>query len=398
MSVRKAKGMTLDIDRLRADTPACLDLLHFNNAGAGLMPLPVQEALAEYLSLEARIGGYEAAAEAKPAVDVFYSEMAALLNAKPSEIAYIENATRAWDMAFFSLPLQPGDRILTHASEYVSNYLGLMLQAQRRGLKIDLIPSDDSGQVNVDAIQSLIRPKTRLVALTHVPTQGGLVNPAEEVGRIAKDHGLFYLLDACQSAGQIDLDVGKLGCDMLSGTGRKYLRGPRGTGFLYVHEGLIDSLDPPFIDLFSATWTGPDTFELQPDAKRFENWERYVAGQLGLGVAASYARDIGLPAIEARVSYLGETLRDALREVPGVTVHDLGRRKCGIVTFTKDGQTPQDITSALRAQNINISVSNRTSAQLDLGARGLDHVARASVHYYNTEDEIARFAAAIAAL
>ncbi|QFT94866.1 putative cysteine desulfurase [Roseovarius sp. THAF9] len=390
--------MTLDIARLRADTPACKTLLHFNNAGAGLMPLPVQEALLEYLSLESRIGGYEAAAEAKPAIDLFYTEMAALLNAKPSEIAFIENATRAWDMAFFSLPLQPGDRILTHASEYVSNYLGLLLQAQRRGLEIDLIPSDDTGQVDIDAIQSLIQPKTRLVALTHVPTQGGLVNPAEEVGRIAKDHGLFYLLDACQSAGQIDLDVGKLGCDMLSGTGRKYLRGPRGTGFLYVREGLIDSLDPPFIDLFSATWTGPDTFELQPDAKRFENWERFVAGQLGLGVAASYAREIGLPAIEARVADLGETLRDALRDIPGVTVRDLGKRKCGIVTFTHDGHTPQDMTSALRARNINISVSNRTSAQLDLGARGLDHLARASVHAYNTEDEIARFTAAVAAL
>ncbi len=390
--------MTLDIARLRADTPACETLLHFNNAGAGLMPLPVQQALSDHLALEARNGGYEAHAEAKAQADAFYTEMAALLNAHPSEIAYIENATRAWDMAFFSLPLQPGDRILTHASEYVSNYLGLLLQAQRRGLEIDLIPSDASGQVDIDAIQSVIQPKTRLIALTHVPTQGGLVNPAEKVGRIAKEHGLFYLLDACQSAGQINLDVGKLGCDMLSGTGRKYLRGPRGTGFLYVREGLIDSLDPPFIDLFSAIWTGPNTYELAPDAKRFENWERFVAGQIALGTAVRYARETGLPAIEARVADLGETLRDALRDIPGVTVRDLGQRKCGIVTFTHNAHTPQHMTDALRARAMNISVSNRTSAQLDLGARGLDHLARASVHAYNTEDEITRFAAAIAAL
>ena len=390
--------MTLDIAALRADTPACETVLHFNNAGAGLMPLPVQQALSDHLTLEATIGGYEAHAEAADKADAFYTEMAALLGAQPSEIAYIENATRAWDMAFFSLPLKPGDRILTHASEYVSNYLGLMLQAQRRGLEIDLIPSDASGQVDVDAIQSLIQPKTRLIALTHVPTQGGLVNPAEEVGRIAKNHGLFYLLDACQSAGQIDLDVGRLGCDMLSGTGRKYLRGPRGTGFLYVREGLIDQLEPPFIDLFSATWTGPDTYVLQPDAKRFENWERFVAGQIALGVAARYARETGMPATETRVTALGDTLRSALSDIPGVITHDLGQRKCGIVTFTRDGHAPQDIARALRSQGINISVSFRTSAQLDLGARGLGDLARDSVHAYNTEDEITRFSTAVAAL
>lgn len=388
--------MTLDIARLRADTPACETVLHFNNAGAGLMPVQVQEAVMGHLKLEAKIGGYEAHAMAKDACEAFYSEMAGLLNAKPAEIAFIENATRAWDMAFFSLPLQPGDRVLTHASEYVSNYLGLLLQAERRGLEIDLIPSDASGQVDVDAIAGLIQPKTRLIALTHVPTQGGLVNPAEEVGRVAKEHGLFYLLDACQSAGQIDLDVEKLGCDMLSGTGRKYLRGPRGTGFLYVREGLIAELEPPFIDLFSATWTGPDTYKLAPDALRFENWERFVAGQIGLGAAVKYARSVSLPAIEARVTELGAALRAALGDVPGVSVQDLGTRKCGIVTFTKDGVTPQDITAKLSAHGMNISVSNRTSAQLDLGPRGLDHLARASVHYYNTEDEITRFVEAVA--
>lgn len=390
--------MTLDIARLRSDTPACDSTLHFNNAGAGLMPKPVHDTLVEHLALEAQIGGYEAHAQAASACDNFYSEMAGLLNAKQGEIAFIENATRAWDMAFFSLPLEPGDRILTHASEYVSNFLGLMLQAKRRGLEIDLIPSDDTGQVDVDAIAGLISPQTRLIALTHVPTQGGLVNPAAEVGQIAKEHGLYYLLDACQSAGQIDLDVTKLGCDMLSGTGRKYLRGPRGTGFLYVREGLIDQLDPPFIDLFSATWTSADTYVLQPDAKRFENWERFVAGQIGLGAAVRYARTIGMAAIEARVNELGATLRTALTDIPDVTLHDLGKRKCGIVTFTKDGTTPQDITAGLRARSMNISVSNRTSAQLDLGPRNLDYLARASVHYYNTEDEITRFCAEVAEL
>ncbi|MEL6990512.1 MAG: aminotransferase class V-fold PLP-dependent enzyme [Pseudomonadota bacterium] len=388
----------MDVARLRAETPACKDLIHFNNAGAGLMPLPVQEALSYHLSLEARIGGYEANDAAKAGVEAFYTEIAGLLNAKPAEIAYIENATRAWDMAFFSLPLQEGDRILTHASEYASNYLAFLLQAKRRRLEIDLIPSDGSGQVDVATIEGLITPKTRLIALTHVPTQSGLVNPAAEVGRIAREHGITYLLDACQSSGQIDLDVEAIGCDILSGTGRKYLRGPRGTGFLYMREELANALEPAFIDLFAAKWTGPESYELIPGAKRFENWERFVAGQIALGEAARYARTIRLQEIERRVRELGSVLRTALAEVPGVAVHDLGEVKCGIVTFTKEGCPPEDMAKALRAQKMNISVSQQTSAQLDLGPRGLRQVARASVHYYNIEEEIARFVGAVAAL
>ena len=389
----------MDIDALRAETPGCAGVLHFNNAGAGLMPQPVLDALTGHLQLEARIGGYEAHAQAMPECEAFYTEFAGLLNASPDEIAYLENATRAWDMAFYGLPLVEGDRILTHGSEYVSNYLAFLQQAKRRGLEIDLIPSDASGQVDVAAIPALITPKTRVIALTHVPTQGGLVNPAEEVGKVAREHGLIYVLDACQSAGQIDLDVQKIGCDVLSGTGRKYLRGPRGTGFLYVRRGMIEKIEPPFIDLFAATWTGPQTYELAPDAKRFENWERNVAGQIGLARAVRYARDIGLPAIEARVISLAAGLRTALADIPGVSLQDQGLRKCGIVPFTKDGLSPDQIFAALKPQGINISVSLLTSARLDMEARGLtEGLARASVHYYNTEDEISRFVAAVAGI
>lgn len=381
----------LDICALRADTPACQTVLHFNNAGAALMPTPVFNAVTNHLTLEQNIGGYEAARATQEDQAAFYTEFAALLNADPDEIAYAENATRAWDMAFYGLPLNPGDRILTHASDYVSNMLALLQQAQRRGLHIDLVPSDASGQIDIAALEALITPRTRLISLTHVPTQGGLINPAVEVGRIAKKYGLIYLLDACQSVGQMALNVRTVGCDILSGTGRKFLRGPRGTGFLYVRKGFLDQIDPPFIDLHSATWTGPGTYTLDPTAKRFENWESFVAGRIGLMQAVRYARQIGLENIELRISMLASALRFALGSTPGITLHDQGAQKCGIITFTKQGEDPEQIRARLHKSQINVSTTQRSSALIDFDARGITSLVRASVHYYNTEAEIGRF-------
>ena len=383
--------MAIDVAAVRADTPACARVLHFNNAGASLMPEPVYRAVRAHLDLEREVGGYEAERAAEAEVRAFYDEFAALLGARPDEIAFVENATRAWDMAFYGLPLGEGDRVLTHgAAEYVSNYLALMQQARRRGIGIDLVPSDGSGQVDVEALERMIGPRTKAVMLTHLPTHSGLVNPAEAVGRVARAHGLLYMLDACQSVGQIDLDVARIGCDVLSGTGRKFLRGPRGTGFLYVSRAVIGRIEPPFIDMRAADWTAPDAYAWAETARRFENWESYVAGRVGLAAAVAYARRLGLPAIEARVGALGASLREALAATPGVTVHDPGLRRCGIVTFRVAGEEPQATAARLSAAGINVAVSPALAARIDFAARDLDAVVRASVHYYNTEDEVGR--------
>jgi len=385
----------IDIEKVRAETPSCRNLIHFNNAGSSLMPNRVYEALIGHLALERDIGGYEAADAAETQLQAFYGEFAGLLGVDPAEIAYVENATRAWDMAFYSLPLREGDRIITHASEYVSNYLAFLQLAKRRGVVIDVAPSDSTGQVDVKALEALVGPRSRVIALTHIPTQGGLVNPAEEVGAIARRHGLIYLLDACQSVGQMVVDVRAIGCHLLSGTGRKFLRGPRGTGFLYVSNSIVDELDPPFIDLQSARWTGAESYELEAGARRFENWESFMAGRVALAEAVRYARSLGLANIEARVMDLAARLRKELAKIPGVTVRDLGARKSGIVTFTREAEEPQAIATRLRKQRINVSVSRITSARLDFSARGLTAVTRASIHYYNTEDEIERFCKAL---
>lgn len=359
------------------------------------MPRQVYDATTQHLALERDIGGYEAAEAAEPALNRFYHAFAKLLRVQPDEIAYVENATRAWDMAFYALPLGEGDRIITHESEYVSNYLAFLHMATRRGIKIDIAPSDSLGQIDVSVLNKLMTPKTKLISVTHVPTQGGLVSPVHDVGRFAREHDLIFLLDACQSVGQLDIDVSAIGCHLLSGTGRKYLRGPRGTGFLYVSNDIIDRLDPPFIDLHAATWTGEQTFDMAPGARRFENWESYVAGRVGLAAAVDYALEIGLAAIEARVTHLASKLRQRLTATAGVTVHDLGKHKCGIVTFEKAGEAASVLAERLRLSGINISVSTKTSAQLDLGRRGIAELARASVHYFNTDDEIERFSAVV---
>lgn len=388
--------MPIDIQRARQETPGCANVLHFNNAGSSLPPQVVLDATIAHLQLEGQIGGYEAAAQAHDALEHTYDATAALLNCSRDEVAIVENATRAWDMAFYSINFKPGDRILTATSEYASNYIAYLQVARKTGAVVVPIPDDEYGQLSLDALRSAIDDRVKLISMTHVPTSGGLVNPAVEVGKIAREAGILYLLDACQSAGQMPLDVEKIGCDMLSATGRKYLRGPRATGILYVRHSVLEQLEPPFLDLHAAEWVAPDAYEIRPDARRFENWETNFAGKIGLGVAIDYAMNLGIENIWRRVKNLGYQLRTQLSPLPGVIVHDRGVTQCGIVTFTVDGLEAEEIMRRLANDHINVSVTGRSSTLLDLSARGLTTMVRASVHYYNTEEEIERFCAKIA--
>ena len=377
--------------RARRETPGCSRVLHFNNAGAALMPEPVLNAVISHLRLESDIGGYEAAERAEEALGRAYVAAAALISADTAEIALVESATRGWDQVFYAFDFGPGDRILTGEAEYASNFLAFLQVAKRTGAIIDVVRSDESGQISVAALEESMDDKVRLVAVTHVPTNGGLVNPAAAVGKVARAAGVPYLLDACQSVGQMPVNVNEIGCDFLSATGRKFLRGPRGTGFLYAHRKWAERVEPPVLDLASAEWTEPDRYVVRGGARRFEQFEGFMAGRAGLAAAVEYARGWGLDLIYARIRALAVTLREGLGVISGARVRDLGAEQCGIVSFTLAGTDPDEVRDALRERNINVSVSRAAQTRLDMDARGLTDLLRASVHYYNTEDEVARF-------
>jgi len=390
--------VSFDVERARRDTPGASRVAHLNNAGAALPPSQVTEAVIAHLRREAQYGGYEAADAAAEQIQATYPAIARLIGCRTDEVAVVENATRAWDMAFYGMSFKPGDRILTAHAEYASNVIAFLQVARRTGAVVEVVDDDEHGQLCVaDLLRRLGggRGEVKLIALTHVPTQGGLVNPAEEVGAIARDAGVPFLLDACQSVGQLPIDVEHIGADLLSATGRKFLRAPRGTGFLYVRRSILDQLEPPFLDLHAAAWTAPDSYEIRPDARRFESWETNYAAKIGLGVAIDYALSWGLDAIETRVTALAESLRERLAALDGVHVHDQGQRRCAIVTFTVDGVPAQAVQRRLAASGVNTSVSVASSARLDLPRRGLSELVRASVHYYNTDEELDRLVDAL---
>jgi cysteine desulfurase/selenocysteine lyase len=387
--------LTLDVARAREETPGCANVVHFNNAGASLMPRPVSDTVLDHLRLEASHGAYEAESRASSALERVYDSLATLLGAHRDEIAIVENSTRAWDMGFYSLHFDPGDRILTSQAEYASNYIAFLQVAKRTGAIVEPVPSDATGRLSVEALEEMIDPKVRLIAITYVPTNGGLVNPARAVGAVARRAGIPYMVDACQAIGQMSVNVDDLDCDILSGTGRKFLRGPRGIGFLYVRRTFLEGLEPPFLDMHAATWTARDQYEMRPDARRFETWEYNVASKLGLGKAVDYALGWGIEAIWQRSWGLAAILRARLSAMPGVRVHDQGMEKCAIVTFTKEGRDPEKIKHSLAEQGINVTVTTTTSTRLDMDARGLTSMVRASVHYYNTEEEIEKFCRAL---
>ena len=382
-----------DVERARRETRGCEARIHFNNAGASLPPIPVADALCDYLREEEEQGGYEVMARRAAELEHFYTAAAKLLNCSADEVAFADSATRAWNAAFYAFDFQPGDRILASSAEYGSNLVALLHQAKRLGVEISWVPDDPSGQIDINSLEDQIDNRVKLICLTQVPSGGGLVNPAAEVGKVAKATGIPYLLDACQALGQMPVDVEEIGCDLLCGTGRKFLRGPRGTGLLYVRKTLLEQLEPNQLNHHAAPLLSANNYQLRMDAKRFEYWERNYAAQLALGVAIDYALAWGLGAISERVRFLTATLRQKLAGLDGVTLADQGVEQCAIVTFYT-AQLPADqLQQQLALRQINTSTVPFSANPVSFEKLHHPALLRASPHYYNTVGEIEHFVA-----
>jgi len=379
----------IDIEKIRAETPGIEFSTHLLACGSSLMPNNVVDAITQHTQLEALMGGYEAEAKKADELNNIYDIVAKHIGANSYEIALMENSTVAWSHAFYALPLNSGSKILTSEAEYAANYVAFLQRAKRDNLIIDIVPSDESGTLDINALESMVDEEVGLIAISWIPTNGGLVNPAEKVGQIAKKYNIPYLLDACQAAGQMSIDVEKIGCDFLAATGRKFLRGPRGTGFLYIKDKWLSIIEPVMIDHFGAPWVSKNTYELRKDARRFETWENSYALRIGLGEAITYAEEIGIDLIHERVQLLARLNRKLLSEVKNVQVRDIGTEQCGIISFSiEEEKDPKKIVDQMSEAGFTIGLVDPESTLIDSVKRNLPTLLRMAPHYYNTEEEI----------
>lgn len=377
------------IEQYREDTPGCREKIHFNNAGASLTPSSVVEAQKQYLDLESVTGGYEASDMQTSEIKKFYETMGRLTNSSAKNIAFTSSATNSFARALSCIPFEKGDSILIANEDYISNQLAFLSLQQRLGIRLLRAESLPEGGVDLDSMKRLMdQHHPRLVSISHIPTNSGLIQPVEAAGKLCKERNILYLVDGCQSIGQMPIDVSMIHCDFFTGTFRKFLRGPRGTGFLYVSDNILQQdLWPLYIDMRGAEWKEADSFQLREDAHRFEDWEIPYSLLMGCGASAEYALRVGLDEIQERNAFLCDKIRTNLADL-GLKTLDRGKRLSSIITVAIPGKDSSTVLKSLRSKNINTSIASRSSAVIDFDAKGVSWALRISPHYYNTEEEI----------
>lgn len=383
----------MDIDQIRKDTLGCEAVIHFNNAGAALPPKQVATAILDYITEEETTGGYELAALKQQDLELFYDYAAQLLHCGSHNIAFTASATDGYNRALSSIPFKAGDVVLLTQTDYPSNFIAFISLQKRFGIKTVLVDNTSTGEIDLEDLERKLQQYNPvLLSVSHVPTSSGLVQPAEAIGAIVKNYDTLYLLDACQSLGQMDVDVVKIGADFVSGTFRKFLRGPRGAGLVYVSDkALAAGHELLFPDFRGADLTSVNEYKARPDAKRFENFETSVAIVLGATEALKYILDIGIQNIEERNRMLAHKLRAELSKIENIHLQDRGINQCSIVTFTRPGHDENATKKYFNDNGINIYSSAKSGSLIDFEQKGIDWVARVSPHYYNTEAEIDTF-------
>ncbi|WP_126974044.1 aminotransferase class V-fold PLP-dependent enzyme [Gynurincola endophyticus] len=380
----------MNIDQIRQHTAGCNDKIFLNSAGASLMPKEVTTTMIDYLQQEELIGGYKLEAFSSALIREFYTEAAKLLNTKENNIAFTYNATDAYAKALSAIPFQSGDYLLTTNNDYISNQIAFLSLKKRFNINIVRVDNNQENDIDTSHFEELIKKyQPRLVAVTHIPTNSGLIQQVEAIGTLCEKYDVLYLVDACQSVGQLTVDVQKIKCDFLSATGRKFLRGPRGTGLLYVSDKVLQrKLEPLLLDMRGADWIDADKYTVQMTAKRFELWETSYVSLLGLKEAIKYANHVGLENIHEYNRLLSQRLRNLLRENDSIQVLDKGTNLSSIITFNTAKRNLTDIEGFLQQHNIYYSVSYKRAALIDFEKKGVEWAIRFSPHYFNTTEEI----------
>lgn len=392
--VPASQNLLLDVDRQialwRADTKGTAQCVHLNNAGSSLMPAPVADAIVQHIRLEEMLGGYEAADLMQSAIQDSRGNVAELLNTHPRNVAILESATTGFERALASFDFSPGDVIVTTRNDYISNQLAFMALAQRLGVVIRHAADLPEGGVDPQSVRTLLRdPRCKLMTATWIPMNSGLVQPVHSLGEECEAAGIPFVVDACQAVGQIPIDLRTLKCDYLSASARKFLRGPRGIGFLYVSDRQLEAgRYPLFIDMRGARWTGKDSFQIETSAIRFEQWEFAYALVLGLGAAAAYAQTANIATVQELSWGLASYAREQLARLPNVRVLDRGRELCAIVTIAMHGWAAPDVVAELRKRQIHTSRLVQELAVFDMKDKGVASALRISPHYFNTRGEI----------
>lgn len=381
----------MNIDKIREDTLHCDNFIHFNNAGAALPPKSVNEAIIAFLKEEEATGGYEMEARHAESIDQIYKEIAKLIRCQSDEIAITDNASTAFSKALYSIPFQEGDEIITSEIEYSSNFLNYLKLKRDKGINIITIPVGENGPIDIQKLEDSISKKTKLVAVTHMPTSSGAIAPVGAIGEITKQHDILYMVDTCQSIGHYPTFVDELHCDFLTGTSRKYIRGPRGLGFLYARKSIYKDLDPFMLEAMGAEWQSTDSYELNYTSKMFEAFEKPYAFMMGLQEAVKYANNLGIENIWSRITDLSTYARSLFAQHKELSLQDgKGKELSGIITLTIKNKSSLEIQEELKRNKINISICKPFTSLTDMQNKGLDSSCRLSLHYYNTKEEVER--------
>lgn len=389
---------SLELEKMREMTPGAEKRLHLDNCGASLMPEPVINAIRSHLDEEVRMGGYVAQEQQSSAIERVYNSLSRLVGGSEQDFAITGSAVDAWTKAFYSVPMVAGDNIITAYNEYCSNYVAYLHRAQQRGIEVRVAYPGSDGQLDLAQLESLVDDRTKLISVTHVPSSSGQILPVEEIGKIAKTKDKLYLVDICQSVGQLPVNVETIGCDMATGTARKFLRGPRGMGFLYMNEKARGRIEPVVATNKSAAWVGDQEIEFRTDTALFEAWERNIGNQLAFGAAVDYLLELGLERATSEIQSRAAYLRSGLSNINKVIPTCQPDATAAIITFNKEGYDAADVKAKFHAEGVGVQVSTIEHTRLDLGARGINTTIRVSPHYYNSKDELDRFLNMIEAL